>query len=190
MKRSLRTLGLPATAVLHHWGLEALGDYGLLWSQREAEGSGCQPSPSCSLSWGCSSPWCLLLFFRELQKQKTIKRRKRRVNSSMKMMACIIRHGASFPCQSLLCLSGCDDLTIMHKHLWMLRDQEVQPCISQVQSVSPREARRAAESPAKNSWRKPVQNECLDCILSWNVWLLGAELKVIQFQEQRDGFHT
>lgn len=77
----------------------------------------------------------------------------------------------------------------MHKHPWMLRDQEVQPSSSQVQSVSPREARRAAESPDKNSRRKPVQNECPDCILSWNVWLLGAEMKVIQFQEQRDGFY-
>lgn len=179
-----------ATAVLHHWGLDALGDYGLLWSQREAESSGCQASPSCSLSWGCSSPWCLLLFSpsQELQKQKTIKRRKRRVNSSMKMMACI--YSSSFPCQSLRCLSGCGNITIMHKRLWMLRDQEVQPSISQVQSVSPREARRAAESPAKNSRWKPVQNSCPDCILSWNVWLLGAEMKVIQFQAQQDGFHT
>lgn len=102
MKKSLRVMGLPATTVLYHWGLDDLGDCGLLWSQREAEGSGCQASPSCSLSWGCSSPWCLLLFSRELQKQKTIKRRKRSVNSSMKVMVCIIGHGASFPCQSLL----------------------------------------------------------------------------------------
>lgn len=160
MKRSQRAVGLPATAVLHHWGLDALGAYGLLWSQREAEGSGFQASPSCSLSWGCSSPWCLLLFSRsrELQKQKAIKQRKRRVNSSMKMTACMIGHGYSVPCQSLRYLSGCGDITIMHKHLWMLRDQEVQPSISQLQSIHPREARRAAESPAKNSRRKPVQN--------------------------------
>lgn len=66
--------------------------------------------------------------------------------------------GSSFPCQSLHYLSGCGDITVMHKHLWMLRDQEVQPSISQVQTVSPREARRAAECPAKNSRREPVQN--------------------------------
>lgn len=65
-----------------------------------------------------------------------------------------------FQCSlSIFALSiRCGDITIMHKHLWMLRDQEVQPSISQVKSVNPREARRAAESPVKISRQKSVQN--------------------------------